>query len=117
MVAHPDFVKHYIFWSSILGATVTFGSAAWGIFNWFKKISETNKNIKLVMSNHLPHIGECLQAQTIALQGLKSDIRDLDTKVAGVSQRVGDISEDFHSLEAAFITHLEGTKKGKKGKK
>lgn len=116
MVAHPEYLKHLIFWSEVAGAVTTFGGIALGVINWFRKISETNKNIKAVMSNHLPHLSAHLDAQSLALQGIKSDVRDLDTKVAGVSQRVGDIAEDFHSLESAFITHLEGPKK-KKGKK
>lgn len=111
MKASPDFIQHLLFWSKLGGALSTLGGLIYGGFNWLRQISETNKNVGLLMTNHLPHISATLQGQDKSLADLKSDVRNIDTKVAGISQRVGDMAEDFHSLENSFIQHLENAEK------
>lgn len=115
----PEFIKQLLLWSKICGAISTLGAVIYGGFNWLRQISETNKNVNLLMTNHLPHIGATLQGQDASLLELKSDIRDIDTKVSSVSQRVDGMTTSFQSLEGAFIQHLEnsGKKETKKRKR
>lgn len=113
----PEFIKHLLLWSKIGASVSTLAGLIYGGFNWLRQISETNKNVNLLMTNHLPHIGATLQGQDASLLELKSDIRDIDTKVGGVSQRVEGMTTSFQSLEGAFIQHLENASKKETKKK
>lgn len=76
-----------------------------------KLVSETNKNVLLLMENHLPHIQEALDKHDQTLVSMQSDFRDMGTKLDGVQARLDDSKESIHRLGEAFVRHLENSAK------
>lgn len=76
-----------------------------------KLVSETNKNVLLLMENHLPHIQEAIENHDKTLNSMQSDFRDMGTKLDGVQTRLDDSKETIHRLGEAFVRHLENSTK------
>lgn len=74
-------------------------------------VSETNKNVLLLMENHLPHIQEAIENHDKTLNSMQSDFRNMDTKLDGVQTRLDDSKESLHRLGEAFVRHLENSTK------
>lgn len=119
-MVNPELIK-LIFWGKVAGGATAIGSIVWGFIKWLGQISETNRNVTLLASNHIPHLQDALDAHGAALHGIKSDVRDLGTTIEGVSQRLDDTRAGVHTLGEAFLNHLENAskepEKKKKGKK
>jgi hypothetical protein len=78
---HPSFLGYLLFGSKVAGAVVTLGGIAWGIANWFGKVSQTNKNVSLLIDNHIPHIQVALTEHTETLKSLKSDVHSVSRRL------------------------------------
>ena len=85
-----------------------------GFLKWltsiFKRVAETNRNVILLTTNHLPHIQASLDDHSKSLIAVVSDIRDMDTKISGYSQRLDDTKSAVDSLNGAFLNHLNTTR-------
>lgn len=104
---HPDFLTHLIFWGKVAGAITSISGFAWLVFKWFRAVTETSSNVNLLMSNHLPHIQSSLDAHGTALQGIKSDVRDMGTQLSAMGDRVSDTRAAVHVLGEKFIDHID----------
>ena len=107
MIVSPEFWPHVILYGKIAGAFTAFSGIVYGIAIWFSRISETNRNVALLTSNHLPHLQEALDSHGDSLRSIKSDFKVLDTKVEGMSDRINDTKVAVHTLGQSFLTHLE----------
>lgn len=79
-----------IFYGEVTTAVIAIVGAIYTGFVWFKTINETNSKVSLIFTNHLPHIAESLNAQDVALAGLKSDVHQVRQDVSTVSKRLDD---------------------------
>jgi len=90
-------------------------SVIYGVFKWiasaFHTVRNTNANLELLMTNHLPHIQTAVDAQGESLRELKSNVRDLDTKMAGMDTRITDTKTAVHTIGESFLRHLENVSK------
>lgn len=97
--------------SKVVGAAVPVTGALYGTFRWlnagYQQSKRTGDNITLLLQNHLPHIQATMDAHGEALLGLRSDVRDIVTKISGVEQRSNDTKTAMHTLGEAFVRHLE----------
>lgn len=114
----PELIKHLEFWGKVIGPISTTSGILYGLFRWVRTTSDTNKNVSLLMTNHFPHMQDCLDAHGTALQGIKSDFRELNTKVDSVGTRLDDTKKGVQVLGESFLRHLENSSKesGKKKK-
>lgn len=108
-VSNPHFLQKFIFWGEVAGAVVSFVGFVTLIYKWFKAVTETNRNVNLVMTNHLPHLATSLESHGAALEGIRRDVVALDTNVKGLDQRIDDTKKAVTTLGAMFVTHLENT--------
>lgn len=76
-----------------------------------KLVADTNKNVLLLMENHLPHIQKAIETHDATLVSMQSDFRNMDTKLDGVQTRLDDSKETIHRLGEAFVRHLENSAK------
>lgn len=74
-------------------------------------IRETNKNVTLLMENHVPHIYEALKEHDKTLTSIQSDVRAMDTKLDAQIERLNDTKSAIHVLGDSFIRHLESSTK------
>jgi len=74
-------------------------------------VRETNENVGLLLSNHLPHIEKAIKAHDETLVSLQSDVRTIDTKLDAQSQRLDDTKAAIHVLGESFLRHLENSAK------
>ena len=89
----------------VSGVALLAGGLKW-LTMIFKRLSEINSSVTLLKTNHLPHIQASLDSHTATLNTLKSDFRDMDTKITGYSQRLDDTKDSVDALNGAFIQHL-----------
>src|ERR1700723_873717 len=104
------------FWSNILlickyvGTLGVAGAVIYAVLRCLvrviKKITSIDDNICLILGNHLPHLGAAIENQSKSLDGLKSDLRDVDTRVAGLGQGLEDPRATVTELNCSFIQHL-----------
>jgi len=78
-----------------------------GLASIFKKVSSLNDNVQLVMDNHLPHIQRSLNSQDQALEGIKSDVRDLSTRFESHTEKLNTTADSLDKLHTSFTQHLE----------
>jgi hypothetical protein len=107
-MVNPELLTKLIFYSKVVGSVSTIGGLIWAAFNWLKRVSETNRNVNLLITNHFPHVEKTLEDQNVVLQEIKSDVRASDLKIASVSQRLDDTRAGVHTLGESFLRHLEG---------
>ena len=70
------------------------------VFQQRKKISDT---VELLATNHMPHLQASLDAHGESLRILSSDVRNIDTKVDSVEQRLDDTKAfGVHALGESF---------------
>ena len=83
-----------LFAGKIAGAIGAIGAVGYAVFGFLfkaiKKISNINDNVSLMLNNHFPHVQQSLDEHGTALEGIKSDVRDLDTRMDGANQRLDD---------------------------
>ncbi len=110
----PAFFNLVMFWSKILGALGTAVGVLYGFFKWFlpkipfvKQVNETSLKLDSLMNNHLHTIQSSLNAQDGVLTTIKSDVKNLDMKIEGVSDRLSDTKAGLHTLGESFLRHLE----------
>jgi len=93
-----------------VGASLV-STAVIGLLKWmtamFRKLSDTNKTITLLTTNHLPHIQAALETHTETLSAMRSDIRDIDTKMTVYGQRLDGTNTAVEAINEAFVRHLE----------
>lgn len=96
-------------------AAVLIGGIKW-LTAIFRKVSSISTdvitltaNVSLLTTNHLPHIQQALDDHGRTLSSITSDVRDLDTKVGGMNTRLEDTQNSVHTLNAAFVRHLDST--------
>jgi signal transduction histidine kinase len=81
-----------------------------GFLKWltsiFQRVAETNRTTTLLATNHLPHIQMTLNEHSEKLVQVASDIRNMDTKISGYSQRLDDTKTAVDSLNGSFLNHL-----------
>ena len=110
--AHLDLILSILKDVGYVGAGV---GVIYGVFKWvasaFHTVRNTNANLTLLMENHLPHIQNAVDAQGESLRGIKSDVRDLDTKMTGHGQRLEDMKTAVHAVGESLSRHLENTSK------
>jgi hypothetical protein len=115
----PDFSTP--FWieliaiSKAIGAVATVSGILYGGVKWlvsiFKSVQETNNKIDLLTTNHIPHLQASLDEHTQTMQEIKSDVRDIGTRVEGHAERLEDTKKAVHTLGEAFLQHLQNTSK------
>jgi hypothetical protein len=120
-------IEHLIFYGKVAGAVTAIGIVIGGIVKypgrWIrsacKQISNTNATLATISNNHLPHLQSSLEAHTVALQGIKNDVREIDVKFDGLNTRLEDTRSAVHTLGTSFLNHLENAsqEKTKKRKK
>jgi len=112
LMAHSELILTVIKDTGYVGSGfgVMYAVVKW-LTSFLHTARDTNAKIDLVMANHLPHIQEAVDAQGAALRGIKSDVRDLDTKVSGYGDRLDDTKSAVHALGTAFLQHLEHASK------
>ena len=108
-------LQEFYFYAKVVGAigsaaATIYGAVAWMIAT-YRQNKTINKNVTLLMENHLPHIQSSLDSHGDALNVLSSDIRDIGTKVEGVEQRQEDLRKGVHTLGESFLRHLESASK------
>lgn len=64
---------------------------------------ETRDTVKLLATNHLPHIQESLNNQDVAIAGLRSNMRNLDTSLADHVKRFEDTKKSVDKINDALI--------------
>lgn len=118
-ILHPPIVKIY-FYAKTIASIGSAGVVVYGLIRWFsnvfKKVSYTNDSVQLLMTNHLPHIQQSLNAQDETLKNITSDVRDMDTKVTGFGTRLDDTKVSVDNLNVALINHIENSKEKKRKK-
>jgi hypothetical protein len=106
--------------SKVIGASGTAVGGLYGVFHWlsssYKRSKKTDDNITLLLENHLPHMQATMDKHGEALLGMRSDIRDVGTKVDGMEHRLDDTKAGMHALGEAFVRHLETSVKETKKK-
>ena len=114
----PAFFNLVMFWSKILGALGTAVGVLYGFFKWLlpkvpfvKQVNETSLKLDSLMNNHLHTIQSSLNAQDGVLTTIKSDVKNLDTKIEGVNDRLEDTKKGVHTLGESFLRHLEDAAK------
>lgn len=107
----PEFIKHLILSGKIAGAFSALGGFVYGCLKgpirWVKQVADTNQNVNLLISNHLPHLSDAVNAQADSLNELKADVVATNIKMDGISQRLDDTKASVHALGEAFVRHLE----------
>ena len=98
---------------SILG--FAFGGLKW-VFAVFKKLTDISSTVQLLTTNHFPHLTATLDAHTEALQGIKTDVRVLGTRMENHETRLNDTREGLKAVHNTLIKHLEDSTK-KRNKK
>jgi hypothetical protein len=68
------------------------------------RMIETQNNVSLMMSNHLPHIKQSLDSQDQVLG-------TIETNVAHLTKRQDDMHKGLHTLGESFLRHLEASSK------
>jgi len=108
---YPQFWSEFVFCGKVLTAALTFTGVTLAALKWVVpkipfvgKVIDTNNNVHLLMTNHLPHIQQSLTAQDKVLEGIKSDVGHL-------GQRLEDTRSSMHTLGDSFIRHLEQASK------
>lgn len=95
----------------ITGAVATVGAIIIGLFKWmaaiYNNLHETTTNVKMLMSNHLPHIQTAIDTSNTTVVGIKMDIREIDTRVKANVERMQDLKEAVNALSTEFVNHLE----------
>ena len=125
MFISPELLKQVVFWGKISGAVSGIGTVVYGILKypvkWIRQNvhqnRETNQNVTLLVTNHIPHLNEAIITQGTALTELKSVVRDNNTKLDGLGQRLDDTKEGVHTLGQAFLQHLENSARPEKKSK
>jgi hypothetical protein len=114
---HPVPIQEVYFYSKLVGAIGTAVGTLYGIIRWlragYKEVKITNENIATLMSNHIPHLQSTLDAHGDSLQVIKSDVRILDTKFAGMESNLETTRGAVHTLGTSFLQHLENASKEK----
>lgn len=112
---------HFIFAGKIAGAVVALGGLFYHptkkILAGVKKISNMTDSVDVILTNHLPHIQTALTESTQQMGELKSDVRNLDTTVSAMSERVSDTNKAVQVLSTSFIQHLENMSAEKSSKR
>jgi len=108
MVAQPSLFHEIIKYVTI---ATSLGGAVTGVYHFGKRVVDwfmvPRRTILKLATNHLPHLQATLQEHTNTMVAMQSDLRDLDTKVSGYSERLDDTKKAVNSLHDAFIQHLE----------
>lgn len=108
MIAQPSLVHEIVKWVEISGSI---GTALVGIYHFGKKAYEwalaPRKIIMALATNHFPHIQAVLKEHTDTMASMQLDIRELDMKVSGYSERLDDTKAAVDNLTKNFIEHLE----------
>jgi archaellum component FlaC len=101
--------------AKVLGTVGVAAGILWKVIMWsfnvIKKIGSINENVEALVTNHLPHIQESLDAHGASLSGLKSDVRDVNTRIGTVETRLEDTRRGVHTLGDSFLRHLEDASK------
>src|ERR1700684_3472567 len=92
----PEAWKQIIFVGKAVGAIATLAGVSFAlirkpasaIINFFKRLSVTSNHVNLLMTNHLPHISSTLDAHGEALLVIKSDVRNVNTRMDGFGVRL-----------------------------
>ena len=106
-------LEQIYFYTKVIGSVGSATAVIYGVLKWltatYKQAKNTNDNLELLMTNHLPHIQASLDAHGGTLHTLSSDIRDVSTKVDGIESRLEDTKIGVHALGESFLRHLEST--------
>jgi len=106
--------------SKVIGASGTAVGGLYGAFRWlsasYQRSKKTSEDVSLLLENHLPHLQSAIDTHGETLLGMRSDIRDIGTKVEGVEHRLDDTKAGMHALGEAFVRHLETSVKETKKK-
>jgi hypothetical protein len=107
MVAH-SIIHEIMKWATI---STTVGSALAGVYHFGMKawawLMAPRTIIMALATNHFPHIQAVLKEHTDTMASMQSDLRVLDTKVSGYSQRLDETKAAVDNLTTEFIGHLE----------
>jgi hypothetical protein len=95
----------------IAGVVAAVGAIIVGIFKWmaaiYNNLHETTTNVKLLMSNHLPHIQDAIDESNKTVVAIKSDVREIDTRVKANVERMTDLKDQVSNLSTEFVNHIE----------
>ena len=101
----------FIFAGKIAGAVVAIGGLFYHptkrILAGVRKVFGISESMDILLTNHLPHIQKALDTSAKEMVEVRSDVRDLGTKVSGMSDRIDDTKAAIHTLGTSFISHLE----------
>lgn len=103
----PQLWANLILAGKVAGGITSIGGLTLLIINWFRKVSETNRNVTLLLNNHIPHVQTALDTHGQTLIAIGSDVRSLGTEIQGVSRRLDDTRTGVHTLGESFLRHLE----------
>lgn len=91
----------------ICGAITALGGFMYSGFRGLQTVSTINK----LATNHIPHIQQALDEHGTTMQEIKSDVRDVGTRVDGQAERLEDTKKAVHVLGESFLKHLENASK------
>ena len=110
---HAPIWNEIIFIGKVASGAATVLTITYGFFRWLgprlpfvEKQLETQNNVALMMTNHLPHIQSSLTAQDKVLGNIQ-------TNVGHLTQRQQDLHDGLHTLGESFLRHLEAASKEK----
>jgi hypothetical protein len=107
---HPSLEQVYLYSKIFVAAgsaTVLIYKVGRWLLDIFQEVRNINENVQLLTLNHLPHIQTSLDEHNSSLLELKSDVRDMDTKMTGFSHRLNDTKSGVDTLNESFLRHLE----------
>lgn len=90
--------------AALVGAVIKGFFSAMGAFHDTRAtFRETRDTVHLLATNHLPHIQESLNKQDIAIEGLRSNVRNLDTSLADHITRFEDTKKSVDKINEVLI--------------
>jgi hypothetical protein len=109
----PQQWQEFILISKVIGGIVVIVGALYGagkfLYSMIDNARNINKNVNLLLINHFPHLQTAIDEGKQQITELAGDVKNLDTKMEGMSCRLEDTKKGVHTLGESFLRHLEAT--------
>lgn len=110
-VVSPSMAHSIFYVSKIVGAIAVIIAAIYAGFSWMVKVirgvTSIRDNVGLLANQHFPHLQQAVTQQGEELKGLKADIREVNTRVTGMGERLEDTRDTVNTLSASFVRHID----------
>ena len=105
-----DLFKILGYIGAAVGSLTAIGGGLKWLWSVFNTVSDTNKTITTLATNHFPHLQDSVDKHSAALQEIKSDIRVMDTRLENQEKSLDDTRQSMKVLGEAFVKHIDSNR-------